>query len=142
MSPKQAGLKDPFPALLALLTMKNSHIVYPQHQATEHIERLLVANSSLRAKITPLFGDHLATIQVLKSSGVSFTNTVPSFTHLHIISARPGIHKNVAPMYYQLGLPWGRLWCMQEAFQLNNDIEQLALINRKFYYLVDKPHSR
>ncbi|RDI83622.1 hypothetical protein Vi05172_g6125 [Venturia inaequalis] len=64
--PRQAYSMEQFPTLIAILTMRNVHHVYPLHQITEHIERLLEADTSMARKITRLVGDRLADIQVLE----------------------------------------------------------------------------
>lgn len=64
--PTQKKSHNLMPILLSLLTMDNSDLIYPLHQVTEGIERLLASDPNRNALITPYVWKMLTDIQVLE----------------------------------------------------------------------------
>lgn len=64
--PTQKKSHDLMPILLSLLTMDNADLIYPLHQVTESIERLLTSDPNRKALITPYVWKMLTDIQVLE----------------------------------------------------------------------------
>lgn len=92
--PRQANAKDQFPALVAVLTARNIHRVYPLHQITEHIERLLETDTSLGRMLTRTVGIFLADIQILEEVMRQLRLYCPELYGSGRTYTRPDVHKS------------------------------------------------
>ncbi|QDS69706.1 hypothetical protein FKW77_009812 [Venturia effusa] len=140
--PKRANTKDYFPLLIAVLTTWKIHYVYPLHQITEQIGRLLETNTSLSQKITRLVGDRLSNIQVLEEVMRQLRQYCPELYCSGRACMRPDAHENTSLVMREGGSRGEDSWAICCAISFGNQLDQFAPRNGQFHYPADKPRSR
>ncbi|KAE9965791.1 hypothetical protein EG328_009400 [Venturia inaequalis] len=138
--PRQAYSMEQFPTLIAILTMRNVHHVYPLHQITEHIERLLEADTSMARKITRLVGDRLADIQVLEEVRRQLHQYCPEIYCPGRTYKRSGVNQSTSATLREYHSCKGDLWDIYNVI-IENQWDLFAPNDGQLHYPADKPRS-